>query len=102
MSQITIKFTLRRKDENKDSIAYMHDIYRDIEGDTIKESYMVPMNGPFLRSLTESIINQYQQIITDKCGNYVKVTPYKDILAVGFPVNDQELSEITYLLTCSL
>ena len=100
MSQIAIKFT-KEKDEEKDCVAYMHDIYRDIEGNTIKKSYLVPMNGPFRRSLTESIINQYQQILTDKCGNYVKVIPYKYTLAIGFPIDNQELNEITYLLTYS-
>lgn len=97
MTHFSIRFS-KEKDDTKDSIASMQKIYKDINTGMIKESYEVPMNGPFLRSDTESIINQFQQCFFEKNGVYIKAVPDKITFAVGSSVYNQELAEITYFL----
>lgn len=99
MTHFSIRFS-KEKDDTNDSIASLHKIYKDINSGTIKESYVVLMNGPFLRSETESIINLFQQCFIEKSGNYIKVIPHKITFAAGSSVYNQELADITYFLDC--
>lgn len=99
MTHFSIRFS-KGKDETNDSIASIQKIYKDINSGTIKESYVVLMNGPFLRSETESIINLFQQCFIEKSGNYIKVIPHKITFAAGSSVYNQELADITYFLDC--
>lgn len=99
MTHFSIRFS-KEKDDTNDSIASLHKIYKDINSGMIKESYVVPMNGPFLRSETESILNQFQQFFVEKIGKYIKAIPYKITFAAGSSVYNQELADITYFLDC--
>ena len=99
MTHFSIRFS-KEKDDTKDSIASMQKIYKDINSGMIKESYVVPMNGPFLRSETESLINQFQQCFVEKSGKYIKAIPYNITFAAGSLVYDQEFADITYFFEC--
>lgn len=101
MTHFTIRFT-RQDDSGKDRIANMHKIYRDIVGRSIKGKYEVPMGGLFLRSEAERIIGEFQNIISENTGRFVKSYSQNLVLACGlFGSYDPYLADVTYHLTYS-